>query len=107
MIESVVRDDILPIYVNMSGKNKDAGNITNSVMCYNYNNEADYWCVRPVLMGRNKKVVTYLDEEWELRRSVVRVNENDTVLQAKPSGNKLSITIFSEKGIWNSERLLS
>ena len=42
MIESVVRDDILPIYVNMSGKNKDAGNITNGVMCYNYNNEADY-----------------------------------------------------------------
>ena len=88
MIESVVRDDILPIYVNMSGKNKDAGNITNSVMCYNNNNEADYWCVRPVLMGRSKKVVTYLDEEWELRRSIVRVNENDTVLQAKPSQAK-------------------
>jgi hypothetical protein len=29
VIELVVRDDILPIYVNMSGKNKDASNITN------------------------------------------------------------------------------
>jgi hypothetical protein len=46
----------------------------------------DYCCVRPVSMGRNKKVVTYidnLDKEWELRESIVRVNENDAVLQAK------------------------
>jgi hypothetical protein len=48
----------------MSGKNKDGGKITNGVMCYNNNNEVDYCCVRPVSMGRNKKVVTYLVEEW-------------------------------------------
>jgi hypothetical protein len=70
----------LPIYFNPE-VNRDLSELPSDVLCYN-TDQADHWYLRPANTGADKKkVVTMYDEDWEVRESIVIVQQEDTYLQ--------------------------